>query len=300
MVNLNDTLAFVAVVRAGSFAEAGRQLGVPKSTLSRQVTRLEQRLGAPLLHRTTRRLNLTELGEAYFARSRHAIEEIEQAERAVAELSEQPAGRLRVASGYELDAWLARLLPEFHARYPEIALEIEMSQRTVDLVAEGFDVALRGGVLRDSTLIARKLLPSGVILAANPDYLADRGTPRELAELADHPTLAYGPTSFPGGGWKMVGPDGLVDLPIRPWLVINQWGTVHDYAARGFGIAVCEDTIASGHLRAGRLVRVLPDYGLPAEMGGGLFAVYPNSHILTPKVRVFVDYLVEKAPEAFT
>jgi DNA-binding transcriptional LysR family regulator len=288
---LVETHAFVTVARSGSFTEAARRLSVPKSTLSRQVQRLEERLGARLLHRTTRRLSLTETGSAYLARCEHALSEIEDAERAALDIAGHPSGTLRVSTPFDFARdRLAPLLPEFRHRFPEVRLALELAQKPVDLVAEGYDVALRAGNLSDSDLVSRKIAASDLVLCASPNYLDRRGRPEKLADLAGHDLIAMGrdgrPLEMP-----IVGPDGPRAIPGTAWLVANEWGVLHRAIRRGLGIGLQLLPDVSEEIAGGALERVLPDYGVT---GGGLYAVYPSRHHLTPKVRVFVDFLVEK------
>lgn len=291
-MKLNETLAFIEVVDAGSFTAAGRRLRVPKSTISRQVSRLEERLGARLLQRTTRRLSLTETGRAYFERCHAAIEEIRDAERLAQDVSGVPRGRLRVSSPFDLARdHLAGLLPAFRARYPEIELYFFMSQQRVDMVAENFDVALRGGVMPDSSFVSRKISGSPLLLCASPDYLDRHGRPQTIAELADHDVVSM---PFPGNVLRLEGPDGIVPLPLNAWLVANEWGFLRRALLDGLGIGPNLFQTVRDDLAAGRLERVLGEYGLHE---GGLYAVYPSRHHLSPKVRVFVDFLVEHLGE---
>ena len=290
-MNLNETMAFVAVVREGTFTGAGRHLGIPKSTVSRQVSRLEERMGTRLLHRTTRRVGLTEVGRRYYEHCASAIEAIEDANRIAEAASENPRGTLRVSLPMGA-SFLGALLPEFNHLYPDIHLVLVGAQRRVDLVAEGFDVALRGGKLSDSGLIARKLFDSSVILAASPAYLADHGTPRTLADLAEHRSVAY---RRPGdtGSMRLHGPDGPVELPLRPWLTVNDTAVLRATLIAGGGIGIMVGELASADIHAGRLAQVLPEYAL---RGGGFYAVYPSARHLSPKVRAFVDFMVSRVP----
>jgi DNA-binding transcriptional LysR family regulator len=185
---------------------------------------------------------------------------------------------------------LAGWLPEFHARHPAVTLDIELTQRAVDLVAEGFDLAVRGGGRVDSPGVVRKLAGSDVILCASQAYLKKRGTPRTLDELARHKLVAM-PGIFAGGKLRLVGPAGPVELACDPWLVINEWGVLREVVTAGLGVGLLESGSCSEQLRRGELRRVLPEYGLP---GGGLFALYPTGRHLSPTVRVFIDFLVEK------
>src|SRR5688572_26804492 len=202
-MDLNETLAFVCVARSGSFTAAARSLGLPKATISRRVARLEARLEVRLLQRSTRRTSLTEVGRVYYERSLHAISELENAERLLADVTNKPSGVLRVTTSFDFGRdHLASWLPLFHQRHPEVQLELELTQRRVDLIAEGIDVAIRGGSLADSSLIARRLFESRLILCATPAYLRRQGEPRTLAELAEHQCLAF------SRRWSLTGPDG--------------------------------------------------------------------------------------------
>ena len=291
-MDLNEIQAFIAVARAGSFTAAGKQLGMPKSTLSRQVARLEDRLSLQLLHRTTRSLKLTEAGQGYYARCLHAIEEIENAERFALDLGERPRGTLHVAATYDLTMFLLTpLLSEFHQRYPDVVLDIDMGQRAVDLIEEGFDVALRGGALPDSSLIARRIGHSDLHLAAAPAYLDTHGRPQSPAELTEHKGLLLRQLQrMPE--FRLQGPSGPEAVPLKPWFMTNDFEVLRRLCVEGLGIALLERNGMESDLACGRLELVLPGYGF--GRGGGLFAVYPATHHLTPKVRAFVDFIVEK------
>jgi len=298
-MDLNEIKAFVAVARAGSFTGAGRDLKTPKSTLSRQVSRLEERLGVTLLSRTTRSLSLTEAGQGYYARCLHAIEEIEDAERFALDLTERPRGMLRVSMTYDLATLvIAPLLEDFHALYPEVSLDIHMNNRSVDLVQEGFEVALRGGQLPDSTLIAKRIAYSNLVLAAAPRYLDERGRPASPAELEGHDGLLLWQLKRAMPTLRLLGPDGPVPAPLEPWLMATDFRVLVRAALDGLGIGLLEQNGIAEDLVEGRLERVLPGYGL--GKGGGLFAVYPATHHLTPKVRAFVDFVVERLKPLFS
>jgi DNA-binding transcriptional LysR family regulator len=292
-VQLNETLAFVAVVEAGSFTEAGRRLEVPKSTLSKQVSRLEERLGARLLQRSTRKLALTETGRAFFERCRPAIEDLREAERVAQDVAGAPRGTLKVTAPFDFARdMLAPLMPELRQRYPEIDFHLVLSQRRIDMLAEGIDVALRGGQLPDSSFVSRLIFRSSVILCANPNYLERRGRPKTVADLADHDAVC-----MPFPEIRFQGPDGDVVLPLCPSIVANEWGFLLRCIRDGLGLGPMISTAIRADLEAGRLEQVLPGYGIPR---GGLYAVYPSRHHLSPKVRVFVDFLDEKLGQIAT
>ncbi|HVJ16244.1 MAG TPA: LysR family transcriptional regulator [Polyangiaceae bacterium] len=285
-MDLNETLAFVCVARSGSFTAAARALALPKATISRRVARLEARLEVRLLQRSTRRTSLTEVGRVYYERSLHAISELENAERLLADVTHKPSGLLRVTTSFDFGRdYLSGWLPLFHQRYPDIQLELELTQRRVDLIAENIDVAIRGGALPDSTLIARRLFVSPLILCAAPAYLRRHGEPKSPAELAEHQCLAL------ARRWALSGPEGVTPVELSGWLTANEFGLLHQAVLAGAGIGLLEATRVTDDLRKKRLRRVLSTH---AVEGGGLYAVYPSSHHLSPKVRVFVDFLQEQ------
>ena len=284
-----ETLAFVTVVEAGSFTAAARRLGSPKSTVSQQVSRLEERLGVRLLQRTTRRLHLTETGQAYFERCQPAINELRDAERLAQDIGDAPRGLLKVSAPFDfardrLAAWMV----EFRRRHAEIDVELRLGQHRVDMLAEGIDVALRGGSMPDSTFVSRKLLGTELLLCASPSYLDARGRPQTMGDLLEHDTV-----SMPGvPGMPLRGPEGMEPLQMKPWFLANEWGALRRVLIDGGGIGPNLDTTVQHDLADGSLERVLPQYGTTQ---GGLFAVYPSRHHLSPKVRVFVDFVADKA-----
>jgi DNA-binding transcriptional LysR family regulator len=286
-MDLNDVQAFVAVGKALSFSAAGRTLGVPKSTLSKQLRRLEQRLGVRLLQRTTRTVALTETGAAYLECCQRAIEDIENAERVAMEVSSNPRGELRVAASFDVARdVLSPLLAEFHARYPHVSLRLVIDQCRVDLIADGFDVALRGGPQADASLVARLLQRVELVICASPDYLKARGRPTSVAELAGHDVIMM---QHPACA-QLLGSDGPSPLQAGWWLVANEWGVLRRALVEGLGIGLLPQQLWQADIESGRLERILPDVGLM----DGLYAVYPSRHHLSRKVRVFVDYLSEK------
>lgn len=290
-MGLDDTAAFVAVGRTGSFTRAGAHLGVPKGTVSRQVARLERQLGARLLQRTTRSVVLTDVGRAYYERCRHAVDAIADAERLVADVTGTVTGTLRVATSFDFGRdWLSAWLPELHARHPGLRIELELSQRHIDLVNENIDVAIRGGTLDDASHVARRLATSGLVLCATRAYLEAHGRPRNLAELQRHSCLTLQRPGSPTR-WRFTGPDGLVDVDLRGWLSVNELGVLRDAVLAGTGIGLCEIMSVAPAIAEGRLVRVLPAFEIS---GGALWAIYPSTRHLSPKVRVFVDFLAER------
>lgn len=285
---MNETEAFIKVVRAGGFADASRAWGVPRSTMSRQVARLEDRLGVQLLHRTTRSIGLTEAGRAYFERCGPAVDAIADAAREARTYLDGPRGVLTVSLPFDAARdLLGPTLSAFHKRYPDVSLRLRIDSRRVNLVAEGVDVAIRGGRMEDSSLIARLILTSDLYFYASPDYLERAGEPKSLKDLETHERLAF---AGPPTGWPVQTPQGQARVPIDGWLVLNEWHTLAQCTADGGGIALILDTMAQPFVRLGRLTQVLHDH---KAWGGGMYAVYPSAQRLSPKVRVFVDFLVE-------
>jgi DNA-binding transcriptional LysR family regulator len=297
-MDLNDTAAFVAVARAGSFTQAATRLGLPKGTVSRQIARLERHLGARLLQRTTRQVSLTDVGRAYYERCRHAVEAIVDAERLVADVQGTVTGTIRVATSFDFGRdWLGPWLPDLRKQHPELRIELELSQRRIDLVADNIDVAIRGGgQMDDSGQVARKLADSRLLFCASPSYLKEHGTPKKLDDLANHECLTlHRPNA--ATRWRFQGPNKEpVDVDLKGWLAVNELGVLRDTVIQGLGIGFCEENSIAKALHDHRLRHILPDYALT---GAGLWAVYPSTHHLSPKVRAFVDFVAEKTKSYF-
>jgi len=288
---------FAEVVEAEGFSAAARSLGVSKSSISKQIARLEDRLGLRLLNRTTRSLSLTEAGATFYAACRRVLDEAETAERAVSDLAAAPRGLLKLNAPMSFGfLHLARAIPEFHARFPQITLETAMNDRFVDLIEEGYDLALRIGALVDSSLIARRVATSRVVICASPDYLERRGSPARPEDLAGHDCLLYANAHQPRE-WSLLGPRGLRAQRVDGPLLANNGDVLCAAALGGMGIARLPTFIVGRHLRAGRLKAVLCDFPAPEQ---GIHVVYPHNRNLSVKVRVFVDFLVEKfGPEPY-
>lgn len=292
MDRLTGMAVFTAVVDEGGFTAAARRLGLSKSTVSKQVRALEDRLGAQLLVRTTRKLGLTEVGAAFYERAGRILAEAEAAEAAVSRLHDSPRGVLRVtAPVYFGQSHLAAILPEYLARWPEVKIELSLDDRFVDLVEEGFDLAVRIAQLEDSSLVARKLAPTRLRVVAAPAYLERRGRPETPEDLAGHDCLlyAYQPT---GDVWPLVGPDGAeTAVKVQGPLRSNSGDALHAAAKAGLGLALLPDFIVASAVRAGELVCVLDGWHGRVT---AVYAVYPPARHLSPKVRTFVDHLVER------
>jgi DNA-binding transcriptional LysR family regulator len=289
MDKLSGMAVFARVVEAKGFSAAAAQLGLSKSAVSKQVSRLEDRLGARLLNRTTRTLALTEVGRIFYEHCARMLAEAEEAEQAVLSLHAAPRGLLRINVPMSFGVMhIAPALPLFLARYPEMAIEMDMTDRFVDLVEDGYDLAVRIASLPESSLIARRLAPNRAVVCAAPDYLARHGEPRRPADLAAHNCLLYTNTPL-YDQWRFDGPEGKVAVAVAGSLRANNGEALLQAALAGVGITRAPTFMASTHLCAGRLRAVLTDYQPVAE--SAIYAVYPHRRHLTPKVRAFVEFL---------
>jgi DNA-binding transcriptional LysR family regulator len=281
---------FLAVVREGSFSGAAAALGLPKATVSRRVAELEQTLGTQLLVRTTRSVRVTEPGRDYAQHAASALAALDEATQRIRADADRatPRGRLRVTASVEYGvAVLSPLLAEFVASQPALELDLELTGRQVDLVYEGFDLALRVGPLPDSTLAARRLGTLRYGLYASPAHLAAAGAPRYVHELAERPTL-----QFVGAGpepvWRLTDGAQVLSLPIAPTLRSNNHWVLRDAALAGLGVAFCAELAAEPEVAAGRLVRLFPAFGAPEIP---VHAVFPSQRFLAPKLRACIDFL---------
>lgn len=289
---LDGVTVFVQVVESGSFTAAAKRLGNSTSFISKEVTRLENRLDVRLLNRTTRKISLTDVGRLYFERCKQLIADAEEAERSIHQLHGEPRGVLKVSAPVSFGlAYLRSALPQFLDTYPDIQLEIELNDRFVDVVAEGFDVVIRVGDLADSNLISRQIMPSHGVIVASPDYLKKRGRPRHPSELARHDCISYAYKHTPND-WEFTGPGNeTVRAKINARVVCNSAELEEAFALAGTGITrlpsfVCERSIADGLLE-----EILEDY---ARSSLGVYAIYPHRQHLSAKVRALVDFLVER------
>ncbi|QID18470.1 LysR family transcriptional regulator [Nitrogeniibacter mangrovi] len=286
---LNDIAVFVQVVNSGSFTAAADKLGISKSVVSKYVTRLEDRLGARLLSRTTRRLSLTEVGRAFFERSRRGLQEIEDAEAEVSRLQGEPRGELRINSPMSFGILhIAPHLPAFQARYPELTVDMELDDRRVDLVDAGFDVAIRVGELPDSSLVARRLSPCRHVVCGTPEHFARHGVPRTPEELAGHPALVFRYHASPDE-WRFVAPDGSYrKVALARSMRMNNSLALREAALAGAGVTLVPTFVVGADLRARRLQAVLTEY---TAREVSIYAVYPQRKHLSPKIRAFVDFM---------
>ena len=291
MLDLNDIWLFVHVVRAGSFAAAGRKLSMPPNTISRRLQALEATMGVRLLQRSTRQLNMTAAGREFFERCAPGLEDIEHASASLTESRGEPSGSLRVTAPVDFfDNFSIEWMHEFMSLYPKVQLEFVLNDGRADLIAEGIDLAFRGGVLPDSSLVARKLVESHRGLVASPRYLERHGTPRTLSDLIGHACLAASPAPQ-HTTWKLEGPQGPESVRVNPRLCINTAQGQLRAARAGLGVALLPTMLASEDLRNGTLVHILPDYQRDAM---GLYAVYVHRRQLPSAVTALIEFFADK------
>jgi DNA-binding transcriptional LysR family regulator len=290
MDRFDEMQAFAAVVDAGSFVRAADALQVSKTAVSRLVGDLESRLGVRLLHRTTRKLSLTVEGETFHARCKELLAGVEEAEAEVTFGAEEAVGlmRLNVPVSFGL-LHLAPLWPAFMAQHPNVTLDVTLADRIVDLVEEGYDLAVRIARLPNSSLVSRKLASSRLVLCASPEYLRRHGTPAHPDEIARHAVFTYTLLAA-GDHWSFEGPEGPVGVTVTPRLRSNSGDTCCAAALQHQGIVLQPSFMVCSHLRSGALVEVMPEY---RSMELGVYAVYASRKHLTPKVRVLIDFLAE-------
>jgi DNA-binding transcriptional LysR family regulator len=290
MKDINATSIFAAVVDAGSFSAAAEKLGVTKSAVSKRVTGLETRLGVKLLSRTTRKLSLTEAGQRYFVHVQEALRAIDDAEFAATELQNVPQGTLRISTPMSFGRLhVAPVIPRFLEKYPQIKVHLDMNDVSHDLVAEGYDIALKTGELNETSLIARKLAPLRSVLCASPDYVEQHGAPKTPEDLLSHNCLLYSyHTTI--NEWVFDKNGDETRIQVAGSYQVNNSEALLEAILQGSGIARVPTFVAGPDIKAGRLVSVLRDYSMPTK---DIYAVFPERKYLPMKVRVFIDFIVD-------
>ncbi len=292
MDDLNDVAVFVAVVDAGSFTRAAERLKVSRPVVSKQVSRLEESLGVRLLNRTTRRLSLTEAGRIFHAQASRGLEDIAEARAEVSRLQEQPRGVLRINVPMSFGILhLAPLLPAFMQQYPELTVEMDLNDRKLDVIEEGFDASVRISDLPDSSLVARRLAPCRHVIVAAPAYLERHGVPDRPEDLLEHEVLSYS-LQQSAQAWHFIDPEGQpTQVAVAGRLQVNNSLALREALLAGMGIARTPTFLVGDDLRQGRLTTVL-DTCRSLELS--IYLVYPQRRYLSPKVRAFADFLVAK------
>jgi len=294
MNKLREIECFIAVAELGSFVKAADALNVSKAAVSRTVVELETRLGARLMQRTTRRLSLTEAGLLYLERCKQIVAALEDADQVISAGNTDPTGLLRINAPQTFGVLhMTRVWPCLLRRYPGIKLDITLSDRIVDIVEEGYDLAIRIAQLPSSSLVYRKLASTRILVCASPDYLERHGTPQHPEDLKDHMVMGYS-YAPDKDEWHFDGPDGPVSIKTNVRMHANNGDTCTAGALGGIGITRQPTFMLSEHLRSGKLVQLLPDYHCK-ELG--IYVVYPSRTHLPAKVRATIDFLVHAFEE---
>jgi DNA-binding transcriptional LysR family regulator len=291
MLDLNEVRMFVQVVRARSFAEAARRLGVPPNTLSRRVRQLEAGLDTRLMQRSTRKLTLTEAGSAFFERCAPAVDGVLEAGRDLAGGSQTVSGTVRIAAPADfLDFFKIEWVMQFLALHPKVRLDFVLNDARADLIGEAIDVAFRGGTVSDHQSIFRRLMSQSFDLVASPAYLQTRGSPRTLQELSRHDCLTA--SGRPGAAsWTLRGPSGSEEVKVSGRFSANSARILINGCLAGLGIAFLPRVLIVPHLHAGRLIRVLPQY---RRDGADLSVILPSSQQIPTAVLAFVEFATDK------
>ncbi|MEO8842039.1 MAG: LysR family transcriptional regulator [Kofleriaceae bacterium] len=288
-MDLNDIVVFTKVAETKSFTGAADALGLPKSTVSRKLAQLEERLGVRLVQRTTRKLALTEIGEMYYQRCARIVHDVTEAEQLVTDMQATPRGRLRISATVDFSTrWLGDIVASFLAVHPEINIELEASDQVVDLIDDGCDVAVRFGPMPESTLIARRLCTLQLVMVASPAYLAK--TPlKSIDELDGLEHILFTPTAATQA-WTLHNGEASHEFGRPARFASNNYGAVRDVALAGGGIALLSEFMIADDLAAGRLMRVLPEWHTRVTE---VHAVYPARHNLPPRLTLFLDHLAK-------
>ncbi|WP_040644926.1 LysR family transcriptional regulator [Rubellimicrobium thermophilum] len=299
MDRLTEMEAFAAVVDQGGFTDAAKKLGISKSAVSKHVSSLEARLGARLLNRTTRRVSPTEIGLAYYDRARRVLNDAGEADALVTSMQSAPSGLLRISVATDFGVnHLSPVLGEFLQQYPDITVNMVLNNRYVELISEGFDMAIRIGELEDSSLRARKIAETSKRMIASPSYFAQFGRPEKIDDLNEHKLLHYSNQSS-AAVWKITAPSGEKrQIRTAGWLTVNDGQSLLNACISGLGIAYLPAFLYADAMRKGLVEEAIP--GLPVEVLG-IYAVYPPGRFTQPKVRAFIDFLVnafaDKGPD---
>jgi DNA-binding transcriptional LysR family regulator len=295
-MDLNRVAVFLRVVEAGSFTAAAAALGVQKSSVSRSVAALEAEVGIRLLQRTTRRLSLTDAGRAFHDRARDALSDLEEAREAVASLGSEPRGLVRVTAPVDMAGALAAVTTRFLSAHPAVRVEVALTARVVDLVREGFDLAVRAGVLADSSLMSRRIGDTDLGLYASPAYLEAAGRPRRLADLERHACVLYR-AGGPSATWRLSGPRGDEEVHVRGRAVTDEFEFVRQMLVAGAGVGLVPVFLAGPLAAAGTLERVLPRH---VQRGGAVHVVWPSRRFEPVAVVRFRQALEEALPRALS
>lgn len=288
MIDYNEMAIFAKVVDAGSYTRAADKLGLPKSTVSRKISQLEERLGVRLLHRTTRAIKPTEMGKAYYNHCSQMVAEAEEAQRSIHQLQAEPSGLLRITAPVAFgSSFLVETVQSFLALYPQVRMDVMLDNKVLDLVEDEIDVAFRVGPMSDSSLVARNLGTIRMIMCASPSYVKKNGAPKTIADLNKHSCIML--NNVP---WVLQGPGGgRVDVDVDSRLLINDMETTKRVLVDGYGVGLLPITMACDEIERGQLVQVLPDYHFPDR---DIYLVYHSRRQLPTKVVAFIDFVLSR------
>ncbi|BAJ03301.1 LysR substrate-binding domain-containing protein [Shewanella violacea] len=287
MFNWEGISEFVAVAETESFTQAAKRLGISTAQVSRQVSALETRLATKLFHRTTRKVSVTEAGQVYFQHCRQVLDGLEEAERAITNLQSTPRGRLKITAPVTYgERTLAPLINDFITKYPELEVQLNLTNLRVDLIDEGYDLAIRLGQLEDSTMMAKRLGKRTHYVCAAPSYLSTYGIPHSLSELEQHNCL-LGTLDY----WRFQDKGKAVNIRVRGNLNCNSGRALVDAAVKAIGITHLPDYYVLPYLESGELVSILEQH---RPFDDGIWAVYPQNRHLSPKVRILIEHLTEQ------
>jgi DNA-binding transcriptional LysR family regulator len=289
MDRMTSMATFVKVVESGGFSAAARALSVSPSMATTHVQALEERLGVRLLNRSTRKVSLTEVGHAYYERCLQILAEADDADQIAQALQSTPRGTLRLNTSVAIPPFLAPVIAEFTALYPDVTIAMTMTDRMIDLVDDGFDLAVRNMSIPDSSLVTRRVATYRFVVCGSPDYFVRRGTPQRPADLAHHNCLIYSRSQW-GNDWRFAGPDGEQSIAVKGNLHANSDNALRLAAVHGQGVAMAPSFLVKDEIKSGRLVPVLTEF-LQAEYS--INAIYPHRHHLSAKVRSFIDLLAK-------
>jgi DNA-binding transcriptional LysR family regulator len=289
-MDLNDIVVFTKVVETKSFTGAAEQLVLPKSTVSRKLAQLEERLGVRLVQRTTRKLALTDIGQAYYERCARIVADLASAEQLVTDMQATPRGRVRVTAPIDLTSrYLGGIIATFLESHPDINVELDATDRVVDLIEEGYDVGIRFGPLPESTLIAKRLCTVDSVLCASPAYLARRGTPTSIDQLDEHDRVLFMP-SVRTQTWPLSSGDATYEFGRPAKFASNNVGAVRDAALAGAGVALLANFMVQCDVKQGKLIHVLPEWH---SRDVECHAVYPARQTLPPRLSLFLEHLAK-------
>ena len=290
-MDLNEINAFIKVVEAGSFVGGGKLLGMPSTSVSRKVQQLENNLGVRLLHRSTRKLSLTDQGLLYFQQCQQHLMGIEEANLIVSQLQKKPKGTLRITSPLDFASFYAQpWINDFLVKYPDVNIELKVTDHQVDLIEDRIDIAFRSGVLKDSNLVARRIAPKQSICCASPAYLKQYGVPTHPRELTQHQCVLWG-DALQNQHWQFKDKEQVLDIPVTGRYAADVNQLLIKAAVAGIGIAKVPLPLVESYIEDKSLTLLLSDYEMPA---GNMHIIYQSHKYLTQNIRLFVDHVIEQ------